>query len=118
MDWLRRRFASFASDQLRHERLENAIKRAERKVKPPKVEKIEIDAEGSYNAVAVPVAPHHIVSVKDASKEPVSCVLFGPQQVVIEARYWVPPVSIEYVTFEEDGRWRREMEIAVREAIG
>lgn len=98
------------------EKLDKAIAAALKKVKAPKIDKMKWAGNGPYNALALPVVPYEVVSVKDAGPggDPVYRVVH--QQVIATANMRAP-VTIEYISIAEKERWRAEMIAAVQEEV-
>lgn len=98
------------------EKLDKAIVSALKKVKAPKTDRMKWNGNGPYNALALPVVPFEVVSVKDAGPggDPVYHVVH--QQVIAKANMRAP-VTIDYISIAEKERWRAEMIAAVQEEI-
>ena len=97
------------------ERFQKAILIASKKVKPQKSRRQVFANIGIYNAVALNQIPRGLVSVKDDSKEKLTCWIIGQQ--VVCSRNFAPPVDVEYVTETEHARWYRDLLAAMNLAV-
>lgn len=84
-------------------KLAKALEAADKRVKPVKISKFEYTKAGQYNAIALPVVPHAVVTVTDAGKGKLDWTLIGQQ--IVAARRFSAPVVVEYITAADQNTW-------------